>query len=227
LDPFWLWCYGLSMRLGCLGCFVLILVVLTALVVVGGALFLSGNIFAIPDVKPSSYSRSDGYSAQQKLFEIAQRQSGRSTRKDPIVLNEREANAFIANHLSEAAGVSLSPLTIKFSRGQFWAQGQTALRNLFLGPPLSYVLKYIPDNRLNLPVWVTVRGHVSIEDGVGANSRHGVISVTELTLGRQSLHSFVLYLLLGPSGSGLLRWPVPRVVESIQIEDGQAILHTR
>jgi hypothetical protein len=213
------------MRLGCIGCFVLVLIVLTGVVVAGGVLFLSTNIVGTPDVKPVAYSRADGHSAQQKLFEISQRQSGRSTRKDPIVLSEKEANAFIANHLSEVAGIPLSPLAIKFSKGQFWAQGQTPLRNLFLGPPLSYLLRYIPDNRLGMPVWVTVRGRVRLEDS--GSSRQGVITLTELSLGRQPLHSFLLYLVMGPSGSGLFRWSVPRTVDSIQLEDGQAIIHTR
>src|SRR6266849_119982 len=98
------------MRLGCVGCFLLIVVVLVIAVLVGAILFLSVNIFGTPDVRPVSYSREDGYSAQQKLFEVALRQSGRSSRKDPIVLSEREANAFLSRHLAEGVGVPVSPL---------------------------------------------------------------------------------------------------------------------
>src|SRR5262249_55504996 len=119
----------------------------------------------------------------------------------------------------------LTPLAIRFSKGQFWAQGQTPLRNLFVAPPLSYLLTYIPSNRLVMPVWVTVRGRIRVEDSAG--SPQGVITLTDLTLGRQPLHSFLLYLVMGPSGSGLFRWSVPGIVDTIQLEDGQAIIHTR
>ncbi len=215
------------MRLGCVGCFLVIVVVLAAIVVVGGVLFLSSNIFGTPDLRPVSYSKADGYAAQQKLYEIAQRQAGRSSRKDPVVLSEREVNAFLAHHLTEVAGVSVASLTVKLSKGQFFAQGQTTLRYLLSAPAFSYIFRYMPESRLNQPVWVTVRGRLSIEDGAGGNSRNGSVAVTELVLGRQPLHSLLLYGVLGPSGGGLFRWPVPRVVESVQLEEGQAIIHTR
>jgi hypothetical protein len=33
--------------------------------------------------------------------------------------------------------------------------------------------------------------------------------------------------MMGPSGAGLFRWPVPGVVDSLQIEEGHAIIRTR
>ena len=97
------------MKLGGFGCLLVILVGLVLLALVAGGLFLSINIFGTPDVRPVSFSKVDGYSAQQKLFEVVLRQSGRSARKDPISLNEREANAFLSRHVAESAGVPLSP----------------------------------------------------------------------------------------------------------------------
>ena len=215
------------MRLGCFGCFLVIVAGLAAVVVIGGVLFLSTNIFGTPDLKPVSYSKADGYTAQQKLFEITQRQAGRSTRRDPVVLSEREVNAFLAHHLTEVAGVPVGSLTVRLSRGQFIAQGRTTLRYLLSTPAFSYILKYVPESRLSQPVWVTVKGRVGVEDGVAGASRSGSVTVTDLTLGRQPLHSLLLYAVLGPSGRGLFRWSVPGVVESLQLEDGQVIVHTR
>ncbi len=215
------------MRLGCFGCFFLIIAILVILLLAGGVIFLSVNIFGTPDVRPTSFSKGDGYSAQQKLYEVVLRQSGRSSRKDPIVLSQREANAFLSRHLAEAAGVPLSSLILRFEKGQVFAQGQTPLRNLFQGPPFAQLLPYIPDKRLDQPVWVTVRARLSVEVSAGGASRYGSVSVTELELGRQPVSSFLLYLMMGPSGAGLFRWPVPGVVESIQIEDGQAIIRTQ
>ena len=215
------------MKLGCFGCFALVVLVLAVLVVTGGVLFLSANILRSPDVRPVSFSRADGYAAQQKLYELVLRQAGRSGRRDPITLTEREVNAFLSRHLAEVAGVPLSPLTVRLDEDHLFAQGQTALRNLFQGPPFAYLLPYIPDRRLDQPVWVSVRARISIDAAAGAATGYGTVTVTEFVLGRQPLNSFLLYVMLGPSGAGLFRWPVPGVVESIRIQSGQAIIRTR
>src|SRR5260221_41613 len=75
-------------KVGCAGCLVLVVEILVLLMVAGGALFLSTNIFGTPPVPSVAFSRADGYSAQQKLYEIVQRQIGQSSRKDPISLTE-------------------------------------------------------------------------------------------------------------------------------------------
>jgi len=216
------------MRLGCFGCFALAVVVLGILVVAGGVLFLSTNILATPDIRPVPYSKADGYAAQQKLYEVYLRQSGRSSRKDPIVLTEREANAFLSQHLSEVSGMPVTPLNLRFEQGQFLAQGRMALRYLFQGPPFAYVASYVPPRRLDQPVWVTVRGRIDIENGGAQGAkRYGNVSVTELVLGRQPINGFLLYVMMGPSGAGLFRWPVPAVVEAVQFESGEALIRTR
>ena len=215
------------MKFGCFGCLVLIIVGLVLLALVAGGLFLSINIFGTPDVRPINFSKVDGYSAQQKLFEVVLRQSGRSTRKEPISLSEREANAFLSRHLAESAGVPLSPLVVRFENGQLFAQGQTPLRNLFQGPPFAQLLPYVPDKRLDQQVWVTLRAQIHVDGSLGGGSRYGTVTVTQLELGRQPVSSFLLYVMMGPSGAGLFRWPVPANVEDIQIQDGQAIIRTR
>ncbi len=215
------------MKLGCFGCFALVVLVLAVLVVTGGVLFVSANILRSPDVRPVSFSRADGYAAQQKLYELVLRQAGRSGRRDPITLTEREVNAFLSRHLAEVAGVPLSPLTVRLDGDHLFAQGQMELRNLFQGPPFAYLLPYIPDKRLDQPVWVSVRARISIDAAAGAATGYGTVTVTEFVLGRQPINSFLLYVMLGPSGAGLFRWPVPGVVESIQIQSGQAIIRTR
>jgi len=215
------------MKLGCFGCFFLTLAILAILVIGGGVLVLSFSLSEAPGVQLVPFSKGDGYSAQQKLYEVVLRQAGRSSRTDPIVLNEREANAFLSRHLAEAAGVPLAPLVVRFERGLVFAQGQTPLRNLFQGPPFAHLLPYVPVKRLDQPVWVTVRARISVEDSAGSADRYGTVAVTDLELGRQRVSSFLLYVIMGPSGAGLFRWRVPAVVESIQIEEGKAIIKTR
>lgn len=215
------------MRLGCVGCLLLIIVILVIVISAAAVIFLSVNIFGTPDGPPGSHSKGDGYAAQQKLYELLLRQSGQSTRRDPIVLTEREANAFLTRHLEEAAGVPLSPLSVRFFKGEASLQGQTPFKKLLQGPPFAQLLPYIPDKRLDQPVWVTVRGRISVKPGPGGRTRYGEVTLTDFTLGKQPLSASLLYVMLGPSGAGLLRWQVPTVVEGMEVDDGRLIIRTR
>ncbi len=212
------------MKLGCFGCLTVIVAGLIVVVVTLGIIFLSTNIFSPPDVRQVAFTRGDGYAAQQKLYEIVLRQSGQSSRRDPIAISEAEANAFLSRHL-EQSGLPLSPIIVRFTRGQLVIQGRTALRNLIKGPPFAQILPYVSDRRLEEPVWVTVRGNIRVE-GTG-NSRQGTLDVAEFALGKQPLGSSLLWLLLGPSGGGVLTWHVPASVDDVRIGDGQLHVATR
>ena len=171
---------------GCFGCVALIVVllviavvglfVLCALPVVGGALFLSTNIFSPPEVRSVPFTKNDGHAAQQKLFEVALRQSGRSSRRDPLIITEPEANAFLSRHL-EQSGLPLSPIVVRFANGEVVAQGQTAFRNLLKGVPFRQIAPYLSTKRLDEPVWVTVGGRIKVE-GTG-KSRTGSLEITQ------------------------------------------------
>lgn len=212
------------MKLGCFGCGVLIVVILVIVMLGLGVIFLSTNIFSPPEVRPVSFTKNDGYAAQQKLFEVASRQSGRSSRRDPLTITEPEANAFLSRHL-EQSGLPLSPIVVRFTGGEILAQGQTAFRNLLKGPPFAQIAPYLSNKKLDEPVWVTVRGRIKIE-GTG-KSRHGSVEVTQFALGKQHLGSILLLLLMGPSGGGLLQWPVPAVVDEVRVGEGQLSITTR
>jgi hypothetical protein len=209
---------------GCFGCVLVIVAILIIAVIGLGVLFLSTNVFSGPDIKSAAFTKSDGYAAQQKLFEVASRQSGRSSRRDPITITEPEANAFLSRHLDQS-GLPLSPIVVRFTKGEIVAQGQTAFRNLLKGPPFAQIAPYLSTKRLDEPVWVTVGGRIKIE-GTG-NSRHGSVEVTQFALGKQPLGSILLQLLMGPSGGGLLQWPVPAVVDEVRIGEGQLSITTR
>jgi len=212
------------MRLGCVGCLAVAVVVLIALVLLLGMVFLSTNIFAAPDIRPVPFTRRDGYAAQQRLYEILQRESGGSARRDPVAITEAEANAFLSRHL-EQAGLPLSPIIVRFSPGHFIVRGQTPLRHLFKGPPLSLLVPYVSDAHLDQPIWVTVGGRLRLEGATG--ERYGSVDVDEFALGRQPLSSFLLWVFMGPSGGGLLKWRVPSIVQDIRIGDRQIAIDTR
>lgn len=216
------------MRLGCIGCLLVIILILVVLLAAAGILFLSANIYGVPEVVVTDFTRSDGYAAQQKLFEVLQRESGRSSRKDPIVLSDREVSAFLSNHLSRSAGLPLSPLSVRFTRGEALVQGRTPLRKLLQGPPFAQLLPYIPDQRLDRPVWVTLQGRLSVDSSIGSGAaRYGKVSLTSLRLGKQPVSGWLLTIMMGPSSTYLLRWQVPPIVESIDIEEGQVVIRTR
>jgi hypothetical protein len=216
------------MKIGCFGC--LTLIVLVLIVVVGGLgfIFLSGNILDTPEVRPVKFTRGDGYSAQQKLYELVLRQSGRSSRRDAVALTEQEANAFLANHLVEAGDLPMDPLMVRFRRGRLELTGRTPMRHLLQGPPFAQLLPYVKDARVDTPIWVTVKGRIVIEPtAAGASRSYGRLDVTEFALGKQDLGAWLLNVMLGSTASRLTRWQVPSVVEEVKIEDGKALILTR
>lgn len=217
------------MKLGCMGCMVLVIVLVIAVVLgVAGTLFLSANIHDSPEVVLVPFTSSDGFAAQQKLFEVLRRESGRSGRQDPIVLTDREATAFLSKYLEQTAGLPLAPIAVRFTRREILIQGRTPLRNLLQGPPFAQLAPYLPEQRLNQPVWITLRGPINVESGiVGSAARYGKIAVTEFALGKQPVNTWLLTLMMGPSSMYLLRWQVPSNVERVEIEDGQLVIRTR
>jgi len=216
------------MRLGCFGCLVLVVGILVIVVAAAGFLFLSGNMATAPDVQPSRFTRADGFSAQRKLYELVMRESGRSTRTDPVVLSEAEVNAFLANHLEEAAGLPFSPLIVRFAGGQLELKGQTVLRHLLQGPPFPQFMRYMPAEKLDQPVWVTVRGRFVVEHPRSKTGRtYARMDVTEFALGKQPVGKWLLWLMLGQTGSKLLRFQIPAVVDSVEIEERRAIIRTQ
>lgn len=218
------------MRVGCFGCLLLLVILLVLLVAVLGVVFLSGNILDAPEVTvapTARFSRADGYSAQQKLFELVRRSSGESGRRGPVILTEPEVNAFLANHLAEA-DLPFNPMSVKFVGGQIEVHGKTALRNMIQAQPLVWLMRYLPAERLDQPVWVFVKGRIRIDPaGMGGSRLTGRMEISEFALGKQPLGSWLLSLMLGGTANRLLRWPVPEVVEDVTVDEGRLIIRTR
>jgi hypothetical protein len=216
------------MRFGCIGCLILIVALLVVVVAAAGFIFLSGNMGTPPEVQPTRFTRADGFSAQRKLYELVLRESGRSSRTEPVILSEAEVNAFLANHLAEAADLPFSPLIVRFAGGQLELRGQTVLRHLLQGPPFPQLMPYLPAARLDQTVWVTVRGRFLIDHPRSAGGRtYARLEVSEFALGKQPVGRWLLWLMLGPTGSKLLRFQVPTIVDSVQIDERRAVIRTQ
>jgi hypothetical protein len=208
-------------RFGCIGCFSIIAVIALVAVVLLGGIALSTNIFEVPDLPRQDFSQEDGRRFQQKLAEIMLREANISSRRDPIVISQRELNAFLQRHLLESEKIRVSPMVVQFTRGTIEVQGHTELRYLLAGYPFSFIAQYLPQSATNRPVWISVKGRVKVERG------RGEFVAQDFTLGRQSLSPWLLSWLFGGAGSRLMQWRVPASVDRITIEEGRAIVTLR
>ncbi len=196
-------------------------------VVAGGFLFLSGNIFEEPRFDGIEWSRVDASPALSKLAELVQRDAGRSGRQDPILLGEREVTALIARRLDETAGLKFDPLAVRLTPGQFVLQGRTVVGNLLQGPPFAQLASQLPAAQLRRPIWITARGDISLDPGEpGASPGQARLRLTEFTLGKQPVGSWPFSIVMGPAGSRLLKWPIPGSVRGIDIEDRRVVVRT-
>jgi hypothetical protein len=216
------------MRFGCIGCLVLLIGGIFLAVVVGGFFVLSGNMFEEPRFDVLDWSRTDTSGTRSKLYEIVQRDTGQSGRQDPIPFTEREINAWVVRYVAETAGLRFDPFAMRLSQGQFVLQGRTVLRSLLQGPPFAQLVPYLPASQLNRPIWITVRGYVSVQPGVpGGKPGRGRVTLTEFNLGKQPVGSWPFSVVMGPAGSDLLSWPVPGTVRDIELEDRRLVVQTR
>jgi hypothetical protein len=216
------------MRLGCVGCLLFILIAVILGIAVAGVLFFSANIFGDLDIQAPPFTPSDGFRAQQKLYEIILREGRKSSRRDPIIFTERELNAFLSRHLLESASLSFSRLSVLLlSDSSVEFRGRTELRNLMKGFPFAQIAPYLPAGRLDEPIWVRVRGRLKMERGAVRRDReYATLEVAEFALGAQPMGVWLLQLLVGGQGRDLFRWQVPDVIQSIAVEDGRLVIRT-
>lgn len=216
------------MRPGCIGCFLLFVAVAFVAVLAGGFFFMTGNIMDEPQREVLRWSPAEGSMARAKLYEVAQRDAGQSTRQDPLILTEREVTALVSRHLAETAGLRFEPFAIKLVRGQFVLQGRTVLRSLLQGPPFAQLIPYLPPAQLDRLIWITVRGYLSLQPGAqGGKPGRGRVVLTEFNLGKQTVGNWPFSAVMGPAGSRLFDWPVPGGVRDVEIEDGRIVIRTR
>jgi len=211
------------MRLGCTGCFFL-LVVFAGVLVAGilAGVLLSAAIFTNPvGTVLSTYTPQDGRAGQQKLAEILLRDRGLTRGKGPVIITQQELNGFLAHHFLESSRIPLKPLVVRLTPGIFEVQGQTTLGRLSTGFPFSLLADYLPRSYAERPIWVTVRGWIKQD-----RSRSS-LEVLDFSLGTQWIPPRLLSWMLGSKGQRLLHWQTPGSVERIAIEEGRIVVTTR
>jgi hypothetical protein len=216
------------MKLGCVGCLVVIVGLIFLLAVVGAFVFLSGNIFEAPPFEPLEWSRGDAFAAQSKLNEIVQRDAGHSSRQDSIILSEREVNALAAQYLAQTGNLRLEPFAVRLRPGQFVLKGRTTIGSLLQGPPFAQARPYLPQARLARPVWISATGYIALDQGApGGNPGVARVVVTEFSLGQQPVGTWPFSIVMGPTGTRLFRWAVPGTLRDVEIEDRRVVIRTR
>lgn len=211
------------MRFGCFGCLTIFIFGLVAVILTGSVFFLN-YIYTYPEspekLRPF-YSPEDGVRGQQKLAELLVRDAGLSTRRDPIVITQRELNGFLALHLQESRGIPLSPVILRFGSGEVTVQGGTVLKTLLQGFPWRYLVGFFPTGWLERKVWVSLKGRVKTTLG------RMEIELTDFGLGKQSLPPVLLRWAMGSQGEELVSLRLPKNVERIDVEEGRVVITTR
>lgn len=211
------------MRLGCLGC----LTVLIVVALVAGSAWFGFRMLQEPGFPVVPTTAADGARAQQKIFELVRRGAGRSgTNGEPVILSERELNAFLSRHLAEAADVPFSDVGLHLAGREIAEfKSRLPLRHLLTEPPLSALAGAVPAAWLERPVWLRLSVRARIEPGTTrAQRRYLRLEVVEFAVGRQWLPAPLVRLLIDPATLRVLRWPVPDGVEAVTIEKGRVVI---
>lgn len=213
------------MKLGCLGCLTLLMLV------AGAAGLLWGGIQALrdPDIPLVSTTAADGVRAQQKIFEIVRRGAQPGNKNTgPVVLSERELNAFLSRHLGESTELPLTDIGLRLADGGVAElRARLPLRHLVSEPPLSVVGGILPAGWLDLRVWLRVGVRPRLEPDEGRRERrHLRLEVTDFAVGRQRLPAVLLRVLLDPAALSVLRWRVPDGIDAVSVEAGRVVVRT-
>lgn len=218
------------MRPGCGGCLGSLLGLVLLVAIFAAPIWVGFRMLQDPGGPLAATSASDGFRAQQKLYEVVRRgsRSGRSTRGEPIAITDREATAFLSNHLAEAADLPLSGVVARMpARGQAEIMGRLPLRQLLSEEPFATVRDALPAGWLDRLVWLRLRGDFMVEAATPPGTRRALrFDVERFWIGRQRLPAVLLRLLLHPSALGVLRWPLPEGIEGVVVEPGRLVIRT-
>ena len=156
---------------------------------------------------------------QSVVVQLLLRDTGLSSRHDPLILTAAEVNAFLAGHV-EVRDPPVWPVRVRMDADGVELGGATTLGRLVevgLGSRLGQVLPGLIGAR---PVWVEVTGPIVVRGGRAEFLAHAA------RIGRQRVPVAMLWRLLGGRPPGLA-WGMPRVVERVDVEPGRLLIHTR
>lgn len=214
------------MKLGCLGCLTVLVMVLAILAGGGGTLWVWSSVRATPPLLSAGASKANPPAVERRLAELGSRAGGRSSRVERLVLSEPEVAAFLARYL-EDAGLQISPVHARLRTTEITVQGQIPLGALLQGAPV-WLSSVIPRRSLDAPVWITLAGTIGLEAASSPRRPHyAEAMLLDTQVGRLSMPGWLLTVMAGPRGASLLRWQVPATVERLEVGDGKLTIRIR
>lgn len=205
------------MRSGCFGC----LTLLALGIAVAGVVWLGALVLGDPGWSPPTLaSEGDGLRAQQKIYGLLRR-AGR----DPVVLTERELNGFVRHHLRES-DLPFEAVDVRLvGAGTAEITGRLPLVRLLDRLALGALAETLPGSWRQRPLWLGVTVRPVIERPASDPRRRALrFDVERGALGRLSLPSAFLRVVLDPDASRALRWRLPDRVEEVRIEAGRVVV---
>jgi hypothetical protein len=151
---------------------------------------------------------------QSVLAQLLLRESGLSSRDDPLVLTTADVNAFLAGHV-EVRDPPVWPVQVRVEADRVELGGATTVGRLLrrgTGLPAGPLEDH--------PLWVEIAGEVTL-----SGSRAEFVA-RSATIGRQRVPVALLWRLVGGRPPALT-WRMPRVVERVGIEPGRVVIYTR
>ena len=197
------------------------------MLVLGAAWFGRGMIERT-DASYEVGNPADGRRAQQKLFELSGK--GAPSRRDrksvSVTLSEREINAFLVRHVSDALPLADGAVHL-VGNGVVEVMGRVPLRAV-PGDSIGSVTRALPQRWADQPVWLRLRGPLRLEAATArAGPRRLRIDVESLWVGNRRVPAAVLTIL--PEGPALraTRWAVSATIDAVVVEPGRLTVTSR
>ena len=154
---------------------------------------------------------------QSVLAQLLLRESGLSSREEPLALSAADVNAFLRYQV-EVRDAPVWPVQVRLEAEGVQIGGASTLRKLAdRGLGLGWAL---PGALGDYPVWVSVTGQVTVRSG------RGEFVADVARVGRQPVPVGVFWTMLGGRPPALT-WRMPRVVDRVDAEPGRLVIHTR
>lgn len=198
----------------------LVVLALVALGVAASGTWLALMALGWPEeASPASPDPAAGRRFQSVLAQLLLRETGLSSRQDPLVLTAADVNAFLAGHV-EVRDPPVWPVRVWIDVHGVGAGGVTTLGRLVSTGVSQELGRALPAAVGDCPLWVAASGEIVVREG------RAEFVARRAWVGRQPVPVAVLWRLLGGRPSALI-WRMPRVVERVDVEAGRLLIHTR
>lgn len=180
---------------------------------------LASRLLATPVPEDSLPDHRAGLRVQHAVAQLLLREAGLTSRQDPLVVTSAEINAFLTQH-ARPTQIPVWPLRVRLGSGWVEAEGPSTLGAVLASSVSTGASRWLPAPVRTFPIWLGLRGRLEIGGG------RAELIPERGWVGRQPIGVASLWRLLGGRPTSLV-WPVPRVVDRVEIRPDEVIVHTR